>query len=356
MNCIHIVGNRPQFIKLALLHQAISLHTPFQQKILHTGQHYDKTMSDVFFNELKIPAPDYQLKINRLPHHTQIGRMTEKIGNILATEKNSGVIIYGDTNTSLAGALAAKKNHLPIAHVEAGIRTGDERMPEESNRYLTDRLSDINFCPTTLCKKNLEEEGVPDSKIAVTGDIMLDAWKHAWERIYNGAVLEKVPPHHYVVATIHREENNESPARLQSIVEALNEIRKTIPVIMPCHPKTKKKIKELGIKIHFQLQGPCSYLQMVRLLDHAAYVITDSGGFCREAFFSGKPSLVIMDRPFWPEIIEQQQCLQTAATRQAILDNFQLLQKVPIKYDETIFGQGDAAKRMATILAQEWSQ
>ncbi|HJT75252.1 MAG TPA: UDP-N-acetylglucosamine 2-epimerase, partial [Chitinophaga sp.] len=192
MNCIHIVGNRPQFIKLALLHRAIAKHTPFPQKILHTGQHYDKLMSDVFFNELNIPPPDYQLKVNRLPHHAQIGRMTEKIGNILAGEKDSGVIIYGDTNTSLAGALAAKKNHLPIAHVEAGIRTGDEQMPEESNRYLTDRLADINFCPTRLCKENLQKEGVPDDKIAVTGDIMLDAWKHAWDRIYEGTPLAKV--------------------------------------------------------------------------------------------------------------------------------------------------------------------
>ncbi|HJU45203.1 MAG TPA: UDP-N-acetylglucosamine 2-epimerase, partial [Chitinophagaceae bacterium] len=133
-------------------------------------------------------------------------------------------------------------------------------------------------------------------------------------------------------------------------------IKKTIPVIMPCHPKTRKKIRELGMKIHFSLQAPCSYLQMVRLLDHAALVITDSGGFCREAFFSGKPSLVIMEQPFWPEIIEQQQCLQTSATRQDILDNFALLQKVPVQYDETIFGQGDAAKQMATILAQEWSK
>ena len=356
MNCIHVVGNRPQFVKLALLHQAIAKHTPFQQKILHTGQHYDKMMSDVFFTELKIPSPDYQLKINRLSHHAQIGRMTEKIGNILAGEKNSGVIIYGDTNTSLAGALAAKKNHLPIAHVEAGIRTGNEKMPEESNRYLTDRLSDINFCPTLLCKKNLENEGVPAQRIAVTGDIMLDAWNHAWERIYDGSPLSRVPAHHYVLATIHREENNESPQKLKAIIEALNEIRKVMPVIMPCHPKTRKKIKELGIKVHFTLQAPCSYLQMVRLLDHAAYVITDSGGFCREAFFSGKPSLVIMDNPFWPEIIEQRQCLQTAATKQSILDNFALLQKAPITYDKTIFGDGDAAKRMATILAQEWSR
>lgn len=356
MNCIHIVGNRPQFIKLALLHQAIAKHTSFEQKIVHTGQHYDKMMSDIFFKELKIPLPDYQLKVNRLSHHAQIGRMTERIGNILATEKNSVVIVYGDTNTTVSGALAAKKNYLPIAHVEAGIRTGDERTPEESNRYLTDRLADINFCPTILCKENLQKEGMPDRKIAVTGDIMLDAWKHAWDLIYAGAPLERVPPHHYVLATIHREENNESPEKLAAIVEALNEIRKTMPVLMPCHPKTRKKIRELGIKVRFKLMPPCSYLKMVRLLDHAAYVITDSGGFCREAFFSGKPSLVIMEHPFWPEIIEQQQCLQTAATKQAILDNYALLQKVPIKYDETIFGRGDAAKQMATILAQEWSK
>jgi UDP-GlcNAc3NAcA epimerase len=356
MNCIHVVGNRPQFIKLALLHQAIAKHTSFQQKIVHTGQHYDKMMSDIFFNELKIPPPDYQLKVNRLPHHAQIGRMTEKIGNILAAEKNNGVIIYGDTNTSLAGALAAKKNDLPIAHVEAGIRTGNEKMPEESNRYLVDRLSDINFCPTNLCKKNLEEEGVAGHKITVTGDIMLDAWKHAWDLINTGTPLARVPAHHYVLATIHREENNESAEKLAAIVEALNEIKKTIPVIMPCHPKTRKKIRELGIKAHFTLLSPCSYLQMIRLLDHSAYVITDSGGFCREAFFSGKPSLVIMDHPFWPEIIEQQQCLQTPAVRKTILDNFSRLQKVPIQYDQTIFGKGDAAKQMAAILAQEWSR
>jgi UDP-GlcNAc3NAcA epimerase len=334
MNCIHIVGNRPQFIKLALLHQAIAEHTSFPQKIIHTGQHYD----------------------NRLSHHAQIGRMTEQIGNILAAEKDSGVIIYGDTNTSLAGALAAKKNHLPIAHVEAGIRTGDEKMPEESNRYLTDRLADINFCPTSLCKKNLESEGATGGKVAFTGDIMLDAWKHAWDRIYAGAHLAKVPPHHYVLVTIHREENNESPEKLIAIVEALNEIRKSIPVIMPCHPKTRKKIRELGIKVTFSLQPPCSYLQMVRLLDHSSHVITDSGGFCREAFFSGKPSLVIMDHPFWPEIIEQGQCLQTAAKKQDILDNFALLQKAPIQYDEGIFGHGNAANQMAAILEQEWNQ
>lgn len=356
MRCIHIVGNRPQFVKLALLHRAIGAYTSFAQKIIHTGQHYDASMSGVFFQELNIPSPDYMLNVNQLPHHSQIGRMTEQIGDVLVKEKECGVIIYGDTNTSLAGALAAKKNNIPIAHVEAGIRTYDETMPEESNRYLIDRMAELNFCPTYLCEKNLIDEGLGRrhaKKIINTGDIMLDAWLYAAKQ---PQLHQTDLPATFTLATIHREENNSSPEKLSEIVRGLNAINEILPVIMPCHPKTQKKIDELGIPVLFNIRSPFSYMEMMQVLNKASYVITDSGGFCREAFFSQKPSLVIMEHPFWPEITEHGTCLQTKAEMRNIVDNFALLRKTPPKFNVDIFGRGNAARLMADVIAQEWKK
>lgn len=352
MNCIHVVGTHTQLFQLAFLHQAIAEVSALKQKIVCFGHQYTKIRSDPFFEKFDLPSPHYEPLTNDLSQPAQIDKLT----TILAHEKHSAVIVYGDTGTSAAGALAAKKHDFPIAHVEAGIRTGDNSLPEERNRHMADRLADIHFCSTTLCKKNLQREGMAGRTTAVTGDIMLDAWKYAWKRIYDRVPLEKIPTHHYVLVTIDREENTASPEKLAAIVTALNEIHPTIPVIMLCHPAIRKKIKALGIKVLFRLELPCSYLQMVRLLDHAAFVITDSKGLCREAFFSGKPSLIVMEYPFWPEIIEQGQCIQTSATREEILANFAALQKAPISYDETIFGHGNAAEQMAAILAKEWSK
>jgi UDP-GlcNAc3NAcA epimerase len=373
MKIAHIVGNRPQFIKLSLLHRAWQQKNAGKTLIIHTGQHFSDNMSAIFFEEFGIPAPDHQLHINSLPHAEMIGRMLIGLDPILAAERPDMVIVYGDTNTTLAGALAARKRNIPLAHVESGIRTGKEDMPEESNRTLTDRLADLNFACTWLGRENLLKEGfTPGEEAAIpatggetrpirsrvwqTGDLMLDAALLLKDRAREeSTLLQELSLHDrpFVLATIHRAENVEDPVVLGRILEALHTINEEIPVLFPIHPRTRQIIEKMGLPLRLHHTAPLGYLDMLALVQSAQYVVTDSGGLSREAFFFRKPTLVIMQNPFWPEIFAHGACLSAPADTSLIRSQWEVLRQYNRPFQTSLFGDGRAAEKISEILLTE---
>jgi UDP-GlcNAc3NAcA epimerase len=381
MKTVHIVGNRPQFIKLSLLYRAWQRKGATRPLIIHTGQHFSDNMSDIFFQEFNIPAPDYQLNINNQPHAEMIGRMLIALDPVIGDEKPDGIIVYGDTNTTLAGALAAKKRNIRLAHVESGIRTGMEDMPEESNRYLTDRLADLNFACTYRGMENLLKEGytpggdtgdgkngaIPGAEsrkshaisgqIFNTGDIMLDAALLFKDKARNQSsllrslALEGTP---FLLATIHRAENLDNPEALGEILKALNILHRSQPVVFPVHPRTRQVIDQHRIPLQVLTIPPVGYLDMIALTQACQHVITDSGGLAREAFFFHKPSIIVMRNPFWPEIFEHGPCLQSGAEQGEILERFQALGNKNEPFNTAIFGDGTAAEKISDILLAAW--
>jgi len=348
---VHIVGNRPQFIKLAVLYRELAKDKLFTQKIIHTGQHFDYTMSDLFFDELNIPQPDFNFNINNLSANLFIAKAADELADYFLQYPSSIAFVYGDTNTTLAAAIAAKRNNILIVHFEAGVRTGDMSMPEEINRLLTDRLADINLCCTEKNYATMQAEGygtaIP-SKIYLTGDLMFDAFNKLPANI-NPVTKEKK----YVACTIHRAANIGNKETLSEIVYALNQVHKTIPVLMPVHPHTKKMLETFGCKPDFQLMAPFGYLDMKAFLSSAEFIITDSGGTCREAYFRGKKSVIVMDKPFWPEIIEADCAISASANSKVILDAVEALQQLTAKFDGAIFGKGNAAGQIRAILSEQ---
>lgn len=343
MKILHIVGNRPQFIKLAVLHDELRKYG-ISQQVVHTGQHYDFNMSDIFFNQLQIPKPDLNLQISNIAPGLFIGQAIQSLCNYFSTQKNSCVMVYGDTNTTMAAAIAAKKTALPLLHFESGVRTGDLSMPEEINRVVTDRLANFNYCCTSSNKLTLDNEGfgtaIPSLSI-LTGDLMLDAFI-----TMEGADILPPIKGDYVLCTIHRQANLANKENLQNIFYALNLIHKNIPVVIPTHPHTAKKIKEYGIQSDCKLIEPVGYREMKTFLTKASYVITDSGGISREAYFLRKKSLIIMENPFWPEIVNQDCALHTMASSEAIFAKFKLLPALNSNFNTGIFGNGNAREKI----------
>ena len=256
MKLISILGARPQFIKTASVSREIAKHNNIKEIIIHTGQHFDDNMSNIFFHQMQIPEPDYNLGVNSLNHGAMTGRMIERIEQVLIDEKPYWVLVYGDTNSTIAGALAAKKLHIKVAHVEAGLRSFNMKMPEEVNRILTDRISDILFCPTELAVKNLQNEGIEKlslSKIVKSGDVMQDA-----ALFYSNLARKPIfdLPKEFILSTIHRAENTDNEKHLNSIIDALNKISEEILVILPIHPRTRKIIEKSNINVEFKLIEP----------------------------------------------------------------------------------------------------
>jgi UDP-GlcNAc3NAcA epimerase len=341
---LHIVGNRPQFIKLAVLYNELAKNSSLQQKIIHTGQHYSHNMSDIFFDELNIPQPDINFNIQNTSPTLFIDEAIQALKKYFLQEVNAVVFVYGDTNTTVAAAKAAASCALPLIHFEAGVRTHDNSMPEEINRLTTDKLANVNYCCTELNLQTLSQEkfdNVIQSDIILTGDLMLDAF------LKIRASNKKMVSHNeYVVCTVHREANLSSKTNLSNIIAALNKIDKNIPVVMPVHPHTQKKMEEYGIVPTFTMLSPLGYPDMKSLLTQSSYVITDSGGTSREAYFLQKKSLIIMDKPFWPEILEQQCSINTAAFDDQIIETFNLLPSLLSNFGTNIFGQGNAAENI----------
>ncbi|MEP7372826.1 MAG: UDP-N-acetyl glucosamine 2-epimerase [Chitinophagaceae bacterium] len=349
---LHIVGNRPQFIKLAVLYGELKNPGAVSQKIIHTGQHSSMEMSGIFFSQLNIPEPDITLQpVNTGHPDAFIAEVTIALQECFSLQKDCVAFVYGDTNTTLAAAIAARRTNISLFHFEAGVRTGDNSMPEEINRVLTDRLADTNYCCTAQNYQTMLAEGygsVISSRAVQTGDLMYDAFLKV-------PFSEKtsVPEKNYVVCTIHRAANILSKEKLSAIVEALNAIHKEISVVVPLHPHTQKRIAEYALQPAFTILPAIGYPEMKTLLSGASYVITDSGGAAREAFFCGKKSVVVMDKPFWPEIIEASCSMSSMAETSQILKTFNQLPALTSNFQSPIFGSGNAAQLIAKDLLSQ---
>lgn len=301
-----VLGARPQFIKAAPVSRAIA-EAGMTEVIAHTGQHFDALMSDVFFDELDIPKPSYNLEVNSLGHGAMTGRMLEKLEEAMLAEKPDAVLIYGDTNSTIAGALAAAKLNIPVAHVEAGLRSFNRRMPEEVNRVVADHVSSLLFCPTETAVANLAAEGITKGVHAV-GDVMFDTTLAAVKRAEGRSTIIEthgLRPGSYAVATIHRAENTDDPERFARVVAWLEAAAHEVPVVMPVHPRTRKLLTGRGLApAGVTLIDPIGYLDMARLLSQAAAVFTDSGGLQKEAYFHRAPCVTLRDETEWVETIE----------------------------------------------------
>lgn len=306
MKIMTIVGARPQFIKAAAVSRIISRNSGIREYMVHTGQHYDANMSDLFFKELEIPAPAIHLGIGSGQHGEQTGRMLAGLDAIMQSEKPNWVLIYGDTNSTLAGALAASKLHIPVAHVEAGLRSFNRRMPEEVNRVVSDHLSDLLFVPTHDAIANLACEGIKGDKVILVGDVMFDVVRHMSKRMESD-LLDRLDlgGRDYIAATIHRAENTDDPARLSAIVEAFGEIGQKMPVILPLHPRTRARLQAYGMVLPDGIIAinPLGYADMTALVRSAIMVATDSGGLQKEAYFHGVPCVTLRDETEWVELV-----------------------------------------------------
>ena len=306
---ITILGARPQFVKGAVLSRIIKEHNEIEEVIIHTGQHYDTNMSEVFFKEMEIPKPKYNLNINGLSHGAMTGQMLEKIEQVLKDEKPDVVVIYGDTNSTIAGALAAKKMHIKVVHIEAGLRSFNMKMPEEINRILTDRISDLLLCPTDTAIDNLKKEGYDNLPISIVkaGDIMKDAVLYyqktasAKAKIYPSL---NVKENEFILATIHRQENTDDIAKLKSIFKALEEIHQETSIVLPLHPRTKAILEKNNLKCNITFIDPVGYFDMLLLLKNCKMVISDSGGLQKEAFFNQKNVIIAREETEWIELVE----------------------------------------------------
>ncbi|MEQ6123337.1 UDP-N-acetylglucosamine 2-epimerase (non-hydrolyzing) [Pseudotenacibaculum sp. MALMAid0570] len=306
---VTVLGARPQFVKAAVLSRVIKKYNAIQEVIVHTGQHFDMNMSDVFFDEMMIPKPKYNLDINSMSHGAMTGKMLEGIESILLKEKPDAVVIYGDTNSTIAGALAAKKMDIKVVHIEAGLRSFNMKMPEEVNRILTDRISDLLSCPTQIAINNLEREGYKNLPIQIEkhGDIMKDAAEYYSQfSSEKSSIIEDLAltKEKFVLATIHRQENTDDIEKLKSIFSALEEIHKQHPVVLPLHPRTKSILEENSIAPKITLIDPVGYYSMLELLKNCLMVVTDSGGLQKEAFFNKKHCVIARDETEWLELVE----------------------------------------------------
>ena len=352
MKIVTILGARPQFIKAGIVSREIAKQSEIKEIIVHTGQHYDVNMSDVFFDEMKIPKPHYHLNINGLSHGAMTGQMLEKIEEVLLKEKPDQVLVYGDTNSTLAGALAASKLHIKIAHIEAGLRSFNMQMPEEVNRILTDRVSTVLFCPTDAAVKNLKKEGYPftyDQLIANVGDVMQDS-----AIFYTDLAIKPSVPlsEKFILCTVHRAENTDDKKRLQNIFEALDEIGKEVQVVLPLHPRTKKIINHLKFNTkNLTIIDPVGYLEMVYLIKHTDLVITDSGGLQKEAYFFEKQCITLRDETEWTELIECGVNTLVGADKNKIFEAYRDGAKSNFHHSTlNLYGNGMASKQIVNVL------
>lgn len=346
-----VIGARPQFIKAAVVSHQIALFKSLKEIIVHTGQHYDANMSDLFFKQMQIPQPAYNLSIGNLSHGAMTGRMIEKIEEILLKEQPDIMLVYGDTNSTLAAALAAAKLHISVAHVEAGLRSFNKQMPEEINRVLTDHMSDILFCPTEHAVKNLEQEGIaPEKKqVILAGDVMFDS------SLFFAKYMQMPSfniPDKFILSTIHRAENTNDFLKLNGIIAALNELNEEIPVLMPMHPRTRKLAQESGSKISFQYFEPVGYLQMIALLKSCSLVITDSGGLQKESYFFEKPCVTVRDETEWIELINIGANILAKTNRQDIFEKTRYMLGKSINFKSELYGNGNAGFQIASFLAK----
>ncbi|MEI8397113.1 MAG: UDP-N-acetylglucosamine 2-epimerase (non-hydrolyzing) [Rhodospirillaceae bacterium] len=304
---VTVLGARPQFIKAAAVSRAVAERQELVEIIVHTGQHFNPEMSDVFFQELKLPRPGYDLGISGGGHGQMTGRMMERLEAVMTEERPDWVLVYGDTNSTLAGALVATKLNIPVAHVEAGLRSFNRRMPEEINRLVTDHVSTLLFCPTRTAVANLAAEGITSGVHAV-GDVMYDCTLTAiLQARLNSTILAHLglAPGSFALATIHRAENTDTPDHLRTLLDYLRSQARDEPIVLPIHPRTRFAVERFGLALDGLLViDPIGYLDMTRLLDACTQVLTDSGGLQKEAYFHRKPCITLRAETEWTETIE----------------------------------------------------
>ncbi len=340
---VTILGARPQFVKAAVLSRIISEKKEIEEVIIHTGQHFDNNMSEVFFTEMEIPKPKYNLNINGLGHGAMTGQMLEKIEEVLLKEKPLAVVIYGDTNSTIAGALAAKKLDIKVVHIEAGLRSFNMQMPEEINRILTDRISDLLLCPTSTAIKNLKKEGFDylDNNVVESGDIMKDAVafysKNSAERSSIISDLD-LQNNNFVLATIHRQENTDDLQKLRSIFEGLQIINKEIPVVLPLHPRTRNILKNNNLVYNFIMIDPVGYFDMLELLKNCKMVVTDSGGLQKEAFFNKKHCIIAREETEWIELVENGFAKIVGSDQQKMIKAFKEYKNSKADFNINLYG------------------
>ena len=370
MKLVTIIGARPQIIKAAALSRAIRSHyaDQIQEVIVHTGQHYDDNMSQVFFDELEIPQPNYNLHVGSASHGVQTARMIEGIEALLMKEQPDFIVLYGDTNSTLAGTVAAAKIHVPIVHIEAGLRSFNKSMPEEINRIVCDHCSTLLFSPTLAGLENLRREGFPidndgpytidNPKVYHCGDIMYDNslhFAHIAEQktdIIQRLALTDKP---FILATIHRDSNTDHPERLSAIFKALIQLSKECHIVLPLHPRTAKFMKsnldkslqkQISSCLNIQIIPPVSFLEMIALERHAQLVVTDSGGVQKEAYFFQKPCIILRPETEWVEIVETGNAILADADENRIMQAWQHFKGNPPTVFPEIFGDGHAAEFM----------
>lgn len=353
MKILSVVGARPNFIKLAAV--ASLFKERFQHVIVHTGQHYDYEMSKIFFDQLSIPEPDYHLGVGNGSHAYQTGEMMKRTENVLMKERPALVVVYGDTNSTLAGALASVKAGFKVAHVEAGLRSFELEMPEEINRRVVDQISHLLFAPTQVAIENLKKESVM-GKVFLTGDVhadMLFKWMDVAKR--SSVAFERLPLNkgEYIVVTIHRIENVENPYRLKNILTSLKKLSEHYKIVFPVHPRTNIRIAELGLRYLIEdpniiLTKPLGYIDFIKLVASSNKVLTDSGGVQREAYLLRKPVIVLRDRTEWVELVEKGWVLLLNPVHDINI-NF-ILDFNPSNYPEGLLGDGRASERIARIV------
>ena len=352
LKIVTILGARPQFIKAAVVSRALSQYPDIQEVIVHTGQHFDNNMSKLFFEEMQLPEPLYQFDIHGLPHGALTGRMMERIEEVLLRDKPDWVLVYGDTDSTLAGALAAKKLHIRVAHVEAGLRSFNEAMPEEINRILTDRISDLLFCPSETAMNQLRNEGclANGAQVVMSGDVMKDA-----ARLF--APLMRKPantlPDRYILCTFHRTENIDNPQVLKQLLFALEQTCNTIPVVCPLHPHTRKNMENIGYPINqspIHFIEPVGYLEMLYLLSHCTLVMTDSGGLQKEAYYMRKYCVTLRNETEWKELVGCGYNHVVGTEPANILQTVQNLIDVPPMFPIALYGDGHAAEVIAETM------
>ena len=352
---VSILGARPQFVKAAVLSRIIAEKNDIEEVIVHTGQHYDANMSAVFFDDMHIPQPKYNLNINGLSHGAMTGQMLEKIEEVLQIEKPDAIVVYGDTNSTVAGALAAKKMHIKVIHIEAGLRSFNMKMPEEINRIITDRISDLLLCPTQKAIDNLIAEGFEnlETQFVLTGDIMKEAVTYYSAMVPKKATVLQdcnLTSDAFVLATIHRPENTDTIENLKSIFKALDEISKIHQVVLPIHPRTKKILEKHQIKTQVKLIDPVGYFDMLALLQNCKMVITDSGGLQKEAFFNKKFCIIAREETEWVELVDNGFATIVGSDTQKITTAFKDFSNKEISFEKPLYGTDVGANIYNEIL------
>jgi len=351
MKFLSVIGARPQFIKVKPIIEEVRKHK-IHHILLHTGQHYDYEMTKIIFEELEIPEPDYNLNVGSHSHGKQTGIMLERIEKVLMKEKPNVVIVYGDTNSTLAGAVASVKLEIQVTHIEAGLRSFNKKMPEEINRILTDRISDFLFCPSEVAVNNLKKEGI-ERGVFFVGDIMYDIFLRYKERLEEEKVLERFDLNsgEYLLLTIHRKENTDNPENLKKILESVGESKEL--TIFPVHPRTKKIISEKGIKIpeNIKIIKPVGYLEMLTLEKNSKKILTDSGGVQKEAYWFGIPCITLRKETEWIETIKENMNILTGSDKRKILNSIKSFS--PESKTKNIYGDGNTAEKIIEILIKK---